>query len=203
MEPEFHLGDDLNEFERVLQELAPTPARLDVAQTMFRAGQAAARRPAGRPRLWQATSAMLAVVSLTLGALLAMPRQPQVVYVRDGRGSRTTAADSARHGRGNTTHLDNDNMLSAYPRLVTAEVALADSRWPTPLSHLRSRGLSLENNWSTTPVTSETSQQTAVPALCLGDWRAMVDDSSRRTRSGVSDSVPHYDWTQLLHIQGL
>ena len=202
MEPQFHLGDDLNELERVLQELAPTPARLDVAQTMFRAGQSAASRPAGRPRLWQATSAALAVVSLTLGALLTMPRQPQVVYVRMDEAAEQRPLTQPAMAADNHTP-GNGNMLSAYPQLVNAEVAFADSCWPTPLSHLRSRGLSLENNWSTTPVTSETSQQTAVPALCLGDWRAMVDDSSRRTRSGVSDSVPHYDWTQLLHIQGL
>ncbi len=202
MEPKFHLGDDLNEFERVLQELAPTPARLDIAQTMFRAGQAAARRPAGRPRLWQATSALLAIVSLTLGALVAMPRQPQVVYVPMEKAAeqrqQTQPTMAAEHNAPG-----NDNMLSAHPRLVNAQVALPDSRWPTPLSHLRSRGLCLENNWRTRSVTSETSQQTAVPALCLGDWRAMVDDSSRRTRSGVSDAVPQYDWTQLLHIQGL
>lgn len=202
MEQQFHLGDGLNELERVLRELAPAPARLDVAQTMFRAGQAAARRPAGRPRLWQATSAMLAVISLTLGALLAMPDPPRIVYVPlDDVAEQGQPVQPALVVEKNVPKAD--NTLSAYPTIDEAAIAHSDSRWLNSLGHLRSRGLAVDNPWATSLVTPESSQRATIPALCSGDWRAMADESSRHPRSGVSDSVPYYDWTQLLHIQGL
>ncbi|MHB8969425.1 MAG: hypothetical protein ACYC3X_19965 [Pirellulaceae bacterium] len=202
MEPKFHLGDDLNGLERVLRELAPAPARLDVAQTMFRAGQAAAQRPAGRPRLWQATSAALAVVSLSFGVLLAIPHQPRIVYVpRDDTAEQRQLVQPALVA--DTHGSDADNILAVSLKNGKTEITYSDARWLNPLNHLRSRSLAIDNPWATSLVTPETSQQATIPALCSGDWRTLADESSRPSQSGVSDSTSHYDWTQLLHIQGL
>ncbi|MHB8865313.1 MAG: hypothetical protein ACYC6N_23280 [Pirellulaceae bacterium] len=199
MEPKVHPSDDLNGLERVLRELAPTPARLDVAQTMFRAGQAAALRPRARQRFWPATAAVLAGVSLTLGLLLAMPRPPQIVYFRlDDSANAQQVAQVAPVPIPNSNDADPNHLLpgSANPWSTSADhaemqIAYVDSRWLTPLSPLRLHGLGPKNPWSATVVAPEMSQQATIPALCSGDWRAMLECSEQHPveRSGYDSAL--------------
>ena len=201
MEPQFHLGDDLNALERALKELAPTPARLDVAQTMFRAGQASVRRPRGWQRLWPATSALLAVVSITLGTLLAIPDQQQIVYIpvdaAAEKGQTSQPAMVATNGIP-----DADNTLPASSTMDEAEISRPDVRWLNPISHLRSRDLAMGNPWETVPMTSQTAQQATIPSLRSGDWPAMVGDNGLSPVPRQSDSLLPMDWTHLLHTRG-
>ena len=177
MEPQFHLGDDLNQLERALKELAPAPARLDVAQTMFRAGQASVRRPGGWQYFWPGTSALLAVVSIALGTLLATPDQQQIVYVPVGAA---TAEEQIPQPALVAADRDaaTDDTWPASLTVNGAENSRSDPRWLNLVSPLLSRELAMVNLWETIPRTSQESQPTAIPSLCSGDWRTLVGDSS-------------------------
>lgn len=198
MEPQFHIGDDLSKLERALQELAPAPARLDVAQTMFRAGQAAASQSSSWRRVWPATSAVLALVSITLGTLLVIPDQPQIVYVPVDRatGDAQTPQPAMLATDGAA---DADNVLPAAPTMDEAEIAQPDVRSLSPFGYLRSRALALSDRWETAPIVS---QHAPIPSLRSGDWRTLVGDNGSSQLQRESASFLPLDWTHLLNIRG-
>lgn len=176
MEPQFHLGDDLNQLERALKDLTPAPARLDIAQTMFRAGQASAGRPGGWQYFWPGTSALLAVVSVTLGALLATPDQPQIVYVPVGAATAEVQTPQPALVATDGDAAPDDNW-PASSTVSGAEISRPDPSWLNLMSPLLSRELAMVNLWETIPRTSPGSQPTAIPSLCSGDWRTLVGDN--------------------------
>ena len=184
MEPRFHLGDDLNDLERALQELAPAPARLDVAQTMFRAGQASAGRPGPGRYFWPGTSALLAVVSLVLGAFLAMPDQPRIVYVPvDAAVGKEPMPQPAMVAKDHGTSTDSHR--SAPSTISNEEIARLAPRGLNLLSHLRSRDLALVDAWDASERTSQSSSQASIPPLCSRDWR-IAGRRGRATRGATS-----------------
>lgn len=185
MESQFHIDDgNLSALERTLRELAPAPPRLDVAQTMFRAGQAAARQPSAWRQLWPATTVALAVLSMTLGTLLAIPDDPRIVYVpidRVPQAAKIPASGALAADR----NVDAPTRSSAYEAAQQARSANSTHRLPGDAIYLRARDMALLSPWSTTQPLPR--QPTAsVPTLCSGDWRAMIgDEQTREASSGT------------------
>ena len=152
-------------------------------------------------RIWPATSALLAVVSITLGTLLAIPDQQQIVYVPvDAAAEKGQTPQPAMIATNGTP--DADNTLPASSTMDEAEIARPDVRWLNPISHLRSRDLAMGDPWETIPMTSQTSQQATIPSLRSGDWPAMVGDNGLSPVPRQSDSFLPLDWTHLLHTRG-
>ena len=198
MEPQFHIRDDVSALERALRELVPAPARLDVAQTMFRAGQAAASHSSPWRRVWPATTAVFALVSLALGTLLALPEPPRIVYVPVG-----AATDDARVPPSAMLATDSaagaGHALPASPTGDQAETAWADVHAPSSFGYLRSRALALNDCWDTAPAVSP---HAPIPAPRSGDWRTLVGDQGAREPLRPFDSRLPLDWTRLLNIRG-
>lgn len=200
MEPQFHLSDDLKELERALQHLAPAPARLDVAQTMFRAGQATVARPSAWQRIWPATSAVLALVSVTLGALLMVPHHPQVVYVPVDAQAHASLPPAPALAAS-----DSQSAASRGRSESPAEQELArwDARWLRASGYLRISEMVAVSSGDVTAVASPASAQASLPALSFGDWRTMVAGAPAHRDSAQSDSQPSVDWKRFLFIRGL
>jgi hypothetical protein len=198
MEPQFHIGDDLSALERALKELVPTAARLDVAQTMFRAGQAAVGRSSPWRRMWPATTAMFAVVSLALGMLLMIPDQPQIVYVPvDAAPGGARVSPSTMLATGSAPEAEQMEPAGASDEEV--EAIASDVTSQSPFGYLRSRALALNDRWDTAPAVS---QYAPIPSLRSGDWRALVGDDGGKKSPQPSDSRFPLDWTHLLNIRG-
>ncbi|MCE9556583.1 MAG: hypothetical protein K8T91_24805 [Planctomycetes bacterium] len=68
--------ENLSDFERALAGLAPAEARLDRDRLMFDAGRAATSHQPAAPWFWPLATTAMAVLSLTLGVLLAAQRPP-------------------------------------------------------------------------------------------------------------------------------
>jgi hypothetical protein len=173
MDNPFHLPDEVNSLERALRELAPAPARLDIARTMYRAGQAAAQAHRSGARSWQIATGVLSVVTLTLGALLAMPSQPQIVYVpRDSDSVATPStpqmAVNSVAPRAGQTAVDSH---SARPVRT-----LAMQPWLSSLSRQRSIDVTLDELLSRSPTTGATGGMAHRPALASRDWPQLLDD---------------------------
>lgn len=201
MEPQFHVNDEVSALERALRELVPAPARLDVAQTMFRAGQAAASRSSPWRRVWPATTAVFALVSLALATLLALPKSPRIVYVPVGAATEDArvppSAMLATDGAAGAGHA-----LPASPtgeQAEMAEMARSDMYAPSSFGYLRSRALALNDCWDTAPAVSP---HAPIPAPRSGDWRAMVGDQGALEPLRPFDSYLPLDWTRLLNIRG-
>jgi hypothetical protein len=199
MEPQFHLGDDLKELERALRQLAPAPTRLDVAQTMFRAGQATVSRPSAWQRIWPATSAVLALVSITLGGLLMVPDHRQVVYVpvdvqtHAAQPPAPTLAAPASHPAAG-------GVRSESP--AESQLARWDARWLRASGYLRVSEMVAMSSGDIAAVAAPASQHAALPALCSGDWRAMVDEAHSPHDSAESAVRSSVDWKRFLFIRG-
>ncbi len=198
MESPFYLGDELSALERALKELVPTAARLDMAQTMFRAGQAAAGRSSPWQRVWPATTAMFAVVSLALGALLMIPDEPQVVYLPvDASHDGTRASPPTMLATGNATEAA--HVGPAGVPAAEAEFIPADMISQSLSGYLRARALALNDRWDTAP---SVSQSAPIPPLRFGDWRALVGDHGVREQPQPTALYFPLDWTHLLNRRG-
>lgn len=206
MDNKSHLDDEVNQLERALRELAPAPARLDIAQTMYLAGQASARSRHTSVRAWQIATGTLMAVSLALGTLLAIPAQPQIVYVPREAGSNTApslpqmAADArvpAQQRKG-----------AAAPANVNAPVstdvrALAMQSWLSPFNSSRSINMTLDELFYRSPTHRAADMVANRPALCSRDWPQLLEDLQEDTRTDRSDAGLLNDQTESPRVQDL
>ncbi len=201
-----HLDDEVNQLERALRELAPAPARLDIAQTMYLAGQASARSRHTSVRSWQMATGALLIVSLTLGTLLAIPDQPQIVYVPREAGSITTpsspqiATDArvpAQQRAGAAAPANGDAPVS------TDVQTLARQPWLSPFGSSRSIDMTLDELFYRAPTHRATGATANRPALCSRDWPQLLEDLQETTRSNRSGAGVQNDQTESPNVQDL
>lgn len=206
MDNKSHLDDEVNQLERALRELAPAPARLDIAQTMYLAGQASARSRHTSVRSWQMATGALMAVSLVLGTLLAIPDQPQIVYVSREEGSITApnspqmAADASVPAQQRTA--------AASPANVDAPVstdvrALAMQPWLSPYGSSRSINMTLDELFYRSPTHRATDMAANRPALCSRDWPQLLEDLQKSARTDRSDAGLLNDQTESPNVQDL
>jgi hypothetical protein len=145
---------------------------------------------------------MLALVSLTLGALLMVSVQPQIVYVPVDTGvSDSQVPQSPMLAAGGEAAVNHAQTAASFTPQDRTEDAAA--RLVNGMSYLRARQLALLSPWDTGTGPSQASQQqAAIPPLCSGDWRTMVGDESSRVQPEQSPSTLPSDWKQLLNIRG-
>ncbi|MCU0960839.1 MAG: hypothetical protein MUF48_12110 [Pirellulaceae bacterium] len=179
-----HVGDELRALERTLGELVPSAARLDIAQTMYRAGQASARAHRPASRLWPVATSALAIVSLTLAALLAIPKQPQIVYVPRALSEPASAARIAQDDPTQREHGVAGETGTARPQQMVPEQPAADAVWLSARSRMRADELTVSSLWSLTP-TVQSSGATR-PAYCARDWRLLLNDLAALEHTGES-----------------
>ena len=202
MEQEFRLGDGLSELERTLRELAPVGGRLDIAQTMFRAGQASARTQQVGRRFWPAATALLAVVSGTLGALLAVRDGSQVEYVWKG-GAGSGPAEMKHDAIASRDGAIVSSRTIGEPTSPEEDPVRPDARWLSPLSRVRFSGLDTDDLWSLMPTTVATSDSARTTTLCLLDWPSLLEDADGRLPPAAGDTVPRFNWRDFLHLRDL
>jgi hypothetical protein len=201
-----HLDDEVNKLERALRELAPAPARLDIAQTMYLAGQASARSRHTSVRSWQMATGALMAVSLALGTLLAIPNPPQIVYVPREAGSITVpnspqmAADASvptQQRNGAESPANGDAPVS------TDVQTLARLPWLSPFSSPRSINMTLDELFYRAPTDRATGATVNRPALCSRDWPQLLEDLQKNTRTDRSDAGLLNDQTESPNVQDL
>jgi hypothetical protein len=120
-------SNDLNRFEAALASLAPAAARVDRDRAMYLSGRAAAKAEAARPSgmrawLWPASTAAMALVALSLGALLVQERHsrpvaassPQPTAPREAHRN-SNAAAAAESDAGSTAVAKNGGPRGANP----------------------------------------------------------------------------------------
>lgn len=173
MDNPFHLSDEVNELERALRELAPAPARLDIARTMYRAGQAAAQAQRSGARFWQMATGVASVAALTLGALLAIPSQPQIVYVP--RDTESIAAPSTPQMAVDSVAPRAEQMAVDTPSARPVRT-LAMQPWLSSLSSQRSIDVTLDGLFFRSPTLGATDGVAHRPALASRDWPQLLDD---------------------------
>lgn len=206
MDNKSHLDDEVNRLERALRELAPAPAHLDIAQTMYLAGQASARSRHTSVRSWQMATGALMAVSLVLGTLLAIPDQPQIVYVPRESGSITApnspqmAADASVPAQQRTAAESPANVDAP----VSTDVrALAMQPWLSPFSSSRSIDMTLDELFYRAPTHRATGATANRPALCSRDWPQLLEDLQETTRSNRSGAGVQNDQTESPNVQDL
>jgi hypothetical protein len=201
-----HFDDEVNKLERALRELAPAPARLDIAQTMYLAGQASARSRHSSVRSWQIATGALMAVSLTLGTLLAIPDQPQIVYVpRDAET--ITAPSSAQMAVDTSASADQHKAVESQANgdlpVGTDVQALATQPWLSPFSRPRSINMTLDELFYRAPTHRATGAAANGPALCSRDWPQLLEDLQETTRSNRSDAGSRNDQPESPNVQDL
>jgi len=201
-----HLDDEVNQLERALRELAPTPARLDMAQTMYLAGQASARSRQPSIRSWRIATGVLMAVSLTLGTMLAIPNQPQIVYIpRDAES--ITAPSSPQMAT--DTSVPIDQQMSAASQAngdvpVSTDVwTLAMQPWFSSFSRPRSINMTLDELFYRSPTHRTTGTTANGPALCSRDWPQLLEDLQVDTRTDRSDAGFRNDQPESPNVQDL
>jgi hypothetical protein len=206
MDNKSHLDDEVNKLERSLRELAPAPARLDIAQTMYLAGQASARSRHSSVRSWQMATGALMAVSIALGTLLAIPDQPQIVYVPREAGSITVpsspqmAADAsvpAQQHTGAASPANGDAPIS------TDVQTLAMQPWLSPFSRPRSINMTLDELFYRSPTHRGTGATANGPALCSRDWPQLLEDLQDTARIDRSNAGLPNDQTKSPNVQDL
>ncbi len=215
--------------EQLLQQLAPAPARLDVAQTMFRAGQQSVRRPSRWQVIWPLSSACLALLSLTLAVLLTLPAKPRVVDVAQDEPSvkaphvpnpPTVLADQ----NGSSSVLSSDRPTTDWP--PPRDETLSRPRYgsettssiPSPLWGEGGAGgtentlvafepllsgcdPALDDIWKS--VTAQPhGDESSVQAIRYQDWRTLLDDLSLADRLRQPGNSTLLEWTVFLNQRG-
>jgi hypothetical protein len=191
MDNSSHLDDEVNQLERALRELAPAPARLDIAQTMYLAGQASARSRHSSVRSWQIATGVLLAVSLSLGTLLAIPDQPQIVYVvRDAESiTAPSSTQMAADARGPINQeMSADSRADGDVPVSTDVRTLAMQPWLSPFSRPRSINMTLDELFYRSPTHRATGTAANRPALCSRDWPQLLEDLQEDTRTDRSDA---------------
>lgn len=85
MAEEYKLNDGLSDLESALHDLAPAPARLNTAQTIFLAGQQSVLHRQRWQSVWPASTACLALVCITFGLLLVFEKGDAAFARKDGK----------------------------------------------------------------------------------------------------------------------
>lgn len=206
MDNKSHLDDEMNQLERALRELAPVPARLDIAQTMYLAGQASARARHTSARSWQMATGALMAVSLVLGTLLAIPNQPQIVYVPREAGSITapSSAQMATDARVPAQQRTTAESPANVDAPVSTDVrALAMQSWLSPFNSSRSINMTLDELFYRSPTHRATGATANRPALCSRDWPQMLEALQENTRTDRSGAGLLNDQTESPNVQDL
>ncbi len=195
MQPEHKSGESLVDLERALKDLVPAPGRLDMGQTMFRAGQQSMRRQQRWQVAWPLSSACLALLSITLGVLLTLPNEPRIVYVPRDMPVQTDTKEIAPPA----TLVDPHNTSTVQSK-DTSEVPLftpSDNIY----SRLALRELALQGKWDT-GITHQDTGTTSIKSLRYQDWRSLLDDTSVADR--LQDSTPSslFEWPTFMNTKG-
>jgi hypothetical protein len=197
MQEEHQFDRGLTDLEHTLKALAPAPAQLSIAQTMYLAGRQSMRQQQRWQRVWPLSSACLAVLSLTLAVLLATPRQPHVVnIVREPVPQSQQEQDSssaqppqqlAKMHSARKAHSDGLQRLTA----------------PAKFDRLARRNLALLDKWDAVASESE-AEQAPIHAIRSRDWHLLLDNMSAADQLQRPDATPSplFPWTALLNLQG-
>lgn len=206
MDNKSHLDDEVNQLERALRELAPVPARLDIAQTMYLAGQASARARHASVRSWQMATGALMAVSLVLGTLLAIPDQPQIVYVPREAGS-ITAPNSPQMAADASVPVEQHKAVESPAKgevpVSTDVQTLAKQSWLSPFGNPRSINMTLDELFYRSPTHRATDMAANRPALCSRDWPQLLEDLQKNARTDRSGAGLLHDQTESPKVQDL
>ncbi len=197
MQEEHQFDRGLTDLERTLKELAPTPAQLNIAQTMYLAGRQSMRSQQQWQRIWPLSSACLAVLSLTLAVLLATPRPPHVVYIpRD-------SAPPSQQEQDRSVAQPPQQLAEVTSDQETHPDGLQPPLAPAKIDRLAWRHLALLDKWDT--VSSELeAEQAPIRAIRCRDWRLLLENLSAADQLQRPDATPSplFPWTAWLNLQG-
>jgi hypothetical protein len=170
------LGDNLADLQRSLCELAPAPARMNVAQTMYLAGQQSLRHRQRRQAFWPLSTVCLAVACVTLAILQAKPAQPQpqIVYVPVETTVPTETAEEP--DRPPVESAARAEQVAPPGDVPWGSSRLAVQPWDELLDQILNDRLDTDqvNTSSVEPVIMET--------ICCSDWPKMLTDQSEGER---------------------
>ncbi len=182
MAPEDKIRNDLESLEDALRDLAPAPPRMSAGQTMYLAGQQAARREQRRQRFWPACTAALAVACATMGALLARQGEPRVVYVPVPSQEAEPDQDQPHPNDSAPSEPDHNRGHQSTPAEPRHELAMAESHWPVVgsgqswqqlldqwLDESATEGADTRERASAGPTES-----TLIATVHSGDWPALL-----------------------------
>ncbi len=199
MEDERKNDNDLADLAGMLQDLAPTRARLDTAQTLFLAGQQSIRRHQRWQILWPLSSACLAVTCITLGVLLARPTQSRIVYVPVERSTEmATDKDEA-----NLTKplADRDH----HPKARRTQIATnyrTDTTWLGDLKLRRWQTRLLDGSLDHVGPEPTTEEPVIITPIRSSDWRNLLTDAHLSERFPQTTTPSLFDWTALFSTRG-
>ncbi len=213
MEHEDKIRDRLADLESALQDLAPAPARLDPARTLYLAGQQSMRSHQRWRTFWPLVSACLAVTCMAMGVRLASPVDTKIVYVPvktaveesiDNQPARpqerehvSPPAARDQYPQPNRTELANASQTDSHPSAAAWQALMESRRWQAQVQDD-------SVNENTTP-----GEPAAIEVVTSRNWRLMLTDQSPgerfRTlaepfRQPATPAIQY--WTSLIPTRG-
>jgi len=162
---------------------------------MFLAGQQSVRRRQSRQIVWPVSSACLALLSITLGVLLAVPGEPRIVYVPQSVPAPANTHTVPTPGPKTDARL----RPTVPPQAPSESPVVVPSEWYPRRLALRNRVL--QDTWGTS-LDSSNIQQMSIKPIRYQDWRSLLDDMSLAERLPASTPPAFFQWNTLLNTKG-
>ena len=212
MEHEDKIRDRLADLEGALQDIAPAPARLDPARTLFLAGQQSMRKQQRWQTFWPLSSACLAVICISMGALLARPAKTKIVYVPSGtsveRSTDSRSDESKEPEKAPSTGSSDRRPSSSRTQLASANPTDATDAVLQTLVDRRQRQAQMLSD-SLTIADTSSGEPAVIEAINSSDWHLMLTDQSPSERFRTlaeplrQPSIPTIKyWTSLIPTRG-
>ncbi len=177
----------IGDVERRLKALSPRDARLNVAETLFRAGQESAKRHQTRWRIaWPLVTAACVLISVVTTATVVRRAEPRIAEV-----DRSIVVPEE-----NVDDTSAERVVPDYRASISSDrdwVAEEKPERRSNLGYLSIRWLALEFGVDSLPTAGAVASNGNPPPLRYGDWRSGIVDGdlpfAESRRGGVEQSV--------------